>query len=45
MASDGAGLSFVSFHDYPKYNTPSKQYENGPIIYFWGNYRPSKAIP
>ena len=45
IAPDGAGLSPVSFHDYPQYKTPSKQYENGPIIYSWGNYRPSEIIP
>ena len=39
MTSDGAGLSPVSFHDYPEYKTSSKPYENGPIIYFLGNYR------
>ena len=27
------GLSLVSFLDYPKYKTPSKQYENEPITY------------
>ena len=28
------GLSPFPSHDYPKYETPSKQYENGPIAYF-----------
>ena len=45
MASNDVGLSPVSFHDYPEYKTPSWQYENRPITYFWGNYRPSKAVP
>ena len=45
MASDDVELSPVSFHDYLEYKTPSQQYENGLITYFWGNYRPSKAVP
>ena len=45
MASNDVGLSPVSFHDYPEYKTSSKQYENWPITYFWGNYRPSKVEP
>ena len=45
MAFNDVGLSPVSFHDYPEYKTPSEQYENGPNTYFWGNYRPSKAVP
>ena len=45
MTSNDVGISPVSFHDYPEYETPSQQYENGPITYFWGNYRPSKAVP
>ena len=28
------GLSPVSFHDYPEYQTPSKQYRNGPNQFF-----------
>ena len=27
-------LAFPLSHDYPEYETPSKQYENGPITYF-----------
>ena len=45
MTSKDVGLSPVSFHDYPEYKTPAKHYENGPMIYFWGKYRPSKAVP
>ena len=45
MTSDDVGLSPVSIHDYPEYKTPSEQYENGLITYFWGNYRLSKAVP
>ena len=44
ITSDGAGLSPVSFHDYPEHETPSKQY-NGRITYFGGNCWPSKVIP
>ena len=36
------GLSPVSSHDYAENKTPSKQYENGPITYLRGNYRPSR---
>ena len=52
--SDGAGalarplrceLSPVPSRDYPAYKTPPKQHKNGPITYFWDNYRPSKAVP
>ena len=45
MAPDDVGSSPVSFHYYPEYKTPSQQYENGPISYLWGNYRPAKAVP
>ena len=45
MTPNDVGLSPASFHDYPEYKTPSKQYENGPITYFWGNYRPSMDVP
>ena len=45
MASNDTRLSSASFHDYPEYKTMSNQYENGPITYSLGNYRPSKAVP
>ena len=32
-------LSPFPSHDYPEYKKPSKQYENGPITYWGGNYR------
>ena len=34
MASEGEGLSPFPSHDYPEYETSSKQYENGSITYF-----------
>ena len=34
MASAWGGLSPSPSHDYSEYETPSKQYENGPITYF-----------
>ena len=34
MTSGKEGLSPLPSHDYPEYETPSKQYENGPITSF-----------
>ena len=34
MASGWKGFSPFQSHDYPEYEMPSKQYENGPITYF-----------
>jgi len=48
MASAWGGLSPSPSHDYSEYETPSKQYENGPITYFeviTGLPRPSTLQP
>ena len=38
-------ISLFPSHDYLEYEKLSKQYENGPMTYFWSNYRLSKAVP
>ena len=45
MASDKCRFSPVPSQDCAEYETLSKHYENGPSTYFWGNYRPPKAVP
>ena len=34
MASEWEGLSPSPSNDYPEYESPYKQFENGPITYF-----------